>query len=169
MSRACWMPGRSSYPPTRTIDLAPTFEIQLSIPESFSYPMGPCWVSTRSQSYPEGASCSATVGLCALRNRPILGCPARSCFLNSDPLSAGSGMLSSLKMELRSVPYGARRRPEIFLLVTGGQGWVDCRMQNAELRMQNADFKDQGIASWEEALNDNPCARAYHANRRRLC
>src|SRR4051812_45157629 len=100
--------------------------------------MGPCCVSTSSQSYPLCAGCSATVGLCALRNRPILGCPARSCFLNSDPLSAGSGMLSSLKMELRSVPYGARRRPEIFLLVTGGQGWVDCRMQIAECRIQNS-------------------------------
>src|SRR3954463_6154592 len=148
MSRACWMPGRSSYPPTRTIDLAPPFEIPLSIAESFSYPMGPCWVSTRSQSYPECASCSATVGLCALRNRPILGCPARSCFLNSDPLSAGSGMLSSLKMELRSVPYGARRRPEIFFTCDRRTGLgelqnADCRLQNAEFRMQNAEFRMQ--------------------------
>src|SRR3954454_20221327 len=67
--------------------------------------MGPCCVSTRSQSYPLCASCSATVGLCALRNRPILGCPARNCFLNSDPLSAGSGISVLLEMELRSVPY----------------------------------------------------------------
>src|ERR1700722_15557673 len=67
----------------------------LNIAESFSYPMGPCWVSTSSQSYPLCASCSATVGLWALRNRPILGVPARSCFLNSDPLSAASGIGNS--------------------------------------------------------------------------
>src|ERR1700722_8464718 len=54
--------------------------------------MGPCWVSTSSQSYPLCASCSATVGLWALRKSPILGLPARSCFLNSDPLMAASGM-----------------------------------------------------------------------------
>src|ERR1700689_625087 len=69
--------------------------------------MGPCWESTRSQLYPLNASCSATVGLWALRNRPIFGCPARSCFLNSDPLSAGSGMGILLEVELMSVPYGA--------------------------------------------------------------
>src|SRR5207302_2957265 len=61
--------------------------------------MGPCWVSTSSQSYPLCASCSATVGLCAFRNSPILGCPARSCFLNSDPLRAASGIRFLLGMD----------------------------------------------------------------------
>src|ERR1039458_6935685 len=82
--------------------------------------MGPCWVSTRSQSYPLCASCSATVGLWALRNRPILGCPARSCFLNSDPLSAGSGMGILLEVELMSVPYGAMGAANGGLIFGGG-------------------------------------------------
>jgi hypothetical protein len=36
-----------------------------------------------------------------------LGWPARSCFLNSDPLGAGSGIEILLEVELKSVPYGA--------------------------------------------------------------
>src|SRR5215467_10181651 len=86
--------------------------------------MGPCCVSTSSQSYPLWASCSATVGLCALRNRPILGCPARSCFLNSDPLSAASGMISSLESngEFTACRRGDREwRVNFVQGVTGGQ------------------------------------------------
>src|SRR5580765_6053570 len=57
-----------------------------SMPDRLSLPIGPCCVSTSIQSYPLKASCSATVGLCELRNRPSLGDPARSCFLKSAPL-----------------------------------------------------------------------------------
>src|SRR5580658_7998472 len=88
MSRDCWMPPRSWYPATRTMDLAPPFAIPASMADSSGNPMGPCWESTNSQSYPLCANCSATVGLCEFRNKPSLGCPSRSCFLNSAPLSA---------------------------------------------------------------------------------
>src|SRR5262249_17517528 len=37
---------------------------------------------------PLWANCSAAVGLCELRNRPIFGAPSRNCFLNSAPVSA---------------------------------------------------------------------------------
>src|SRR5580693_9091565 len=88
MSRDCWMPPRSWYPATRTMDLAPPFAIPASMADSSGNPMGPCCESTNSQSYPLCANCSATVGLCEFRNKPSLGCPSRSCFLNSAPLSA---------------------------------------------------------------------------------
>src|SRR2546428_1970066 len=62
--------------------------------------MGPCCVSTSSQSYPLCANCSATVGLCALRNMPNFGFPSRNCFLNSAPL-----IDSTIQILLGCVPY----------------------------------------------------------------
>src|SRR5580765_145077 len=72
--------------------------------------MGPCCVSTSSQSYPLCASCSATVGLCAFRNKPIFGLPSRSCFLKSAPLRVASGITVLLNVYQSFLVY--RRHPE---------------------------------------------------------
>ena len=61
--------------------------------------IGPCWASTRSQSYPEQLSCSAMVGEPLFRNRPIFGLPAFSSALNSLPLSSA--------IDMCQVPSGA--------------------------------------------------------------
>src|ERR1700688_3590765 len=93
-SRACCIRGRSLYPPTRTIDLAPPLAIAANIADNFSYPTGPCCVSTSSQSYPLCANCSATVGLCEFKNNPSFGLPSRISFLNSTPVTT-SAIVSS--------------------------------------------------------------------------
>src|ERR1700688_1631516 len=99
-SRACCIPGRSLYPPTRTIDLAPPLAIAANIADNFSYPIGPCCVSTSSQSYPLCANCSATVGLCEFKNNPSFGLPSRSSFLNSAPVTT-SAIINSPYLALR--------------------------------------------------------------------
>src|SRR6267142_726274 len=52
------------------------------------------------------------VGLCALRKRPSLGWPARSCFLKSTPLKVASGMKVSLEiwLKMRNVVYPKKAR-----------------------------------------------------------
>src|SRR6202166_146279 len=89
-SRACCIRGRSLYAPARTIDFAPPLATAANIPDNFSYPIGPCCVSTNSQSYPLCANCSATVGLCEFKNKPSFGLPSRISFLNSAPVTTSA-------------------------------------------------------------------------------